>query len=175
MPQAALLQRVPHAPDDVLAMVADVERYPDFISLISAARITKRLAAGEGLQKFEADAVVAYKFISETFGSLVSVDHKARTISVTKSNRGGAVKSLRNDWVFHPLSDGSTLVDFDVDVRLKAFPLEMLAREKFDKAAAKIMGYFIDHARETLPIVGQDGLNMPAEVRQLGLPLTRLI
>lgn len=175
MPQAALLQHVPHAPADVLALVAGVERYPDFISLISAARITKRLPSRAGTEKFEADAVIAYKFISETFGSLVSVDHNVRTISVTKSNRGGAVKSLSNNWIFHPLSDGSTLVDFDVDVRLKAFPLEMLAREKFDKVAKKIMSYFIDHARATLPIIGDDTLNIPAEARALGLPVTRLV
>ena len=175
MPQAALLQHVPHAPEDVLALVAGVERYPDFISLISATRITKRLPSGEGVEIFEADAVIAYKFISETFGSLVSVDNNARTISVTKSNRGGAVKSLSNNWVFHALSDGSTLVDFDVDVRLKSFPLEMLAREKFDKVAQKIMSYFIDYAGKTLPVIGDDMINIPAEVRALGLSVTRLV
>lgn len=158
-------------------MVADVERYPDFIDLISALRIKKRVAISQDEQRFEADAIVAYKFISETFGSTVTVNTAARTITVAKASRGGAVKSLRNDWVFHPLSDGSTLVDFDVDVRLKAFPLEMIAREKFPKVAAKIMGYFIDHARETLPLIEPRdvALNIPAEVKRLGLPLTRLL
>lgn len=158
-------------------MVADVERYPDFIDLISALRIKKHVVISDHESRFEADAIVAYKFISETFGSHVTVNHAARTITVAKASRGGAVKSLRNDWVFHPLSDGSTLVDFDVDVRLKAFPLEMIAREKFPKVAAKIMGYFIDHALETLPVVGESAaaLNIPAEVKRLGLPLTRLL
>lgn len=175
MPQAALLQRVPHAPDDVMEMVSDVERYPDFISLISDLRVTKTKIISDTKTVFEADAIVAYKFISETFGSVVTVDRAARTISVTKSSRGGAVKSLRNDWTFHALSDGSTLVDFDVDVRLKAFPLEILAREKFDQAADKIMGYFIDHAAKTLPVIGNPQHDVGAELASLGLGGRRFI
>lgn len=169
MPQASLLQRVPHAPDDVLSLVADVERYPEFIDLISALRITKSKAVSDARTVFEADAVVSFKFISETFGSVVDVDRDARTIVVSKSSRGGAVKSLRNDWKFHPLSDGSTLVDFDVDVRLKAFPLEILARDKFDKIAQKIMGYFIAHAAKTLPVIGDPQHDVREELASLGL------
>ena len=174
MPAASLLQRVRHRPDDIMALVADVEKYPRFIELISALRVTKSTAVSEHHMRFEAEAVVAYKFISETFRSLVEVRNDSRRILVKKADKGGAVKSLENNWIFYELSDGSTLVDFDVDVRLKAFPLEILAREKFSKVARNIMSMFIEYAGETLEVVGDDALDIDGEIRRLGLskPLT---
>jgi len=174
MPAAALLQRVRHRPDDIMALVADVESYPRFIGLISALRVTKETQLSESHTHFEAEAVVAYKFISETFRSIVDVRRDSREIVVKKADKGGAVKSLINNWVFHELHDGSTLVDFDVDVRLKAFPLEMLARDKFDKVATKIMAMFIDYAGETLDVVGEADFDISEDMTRLGLkkPLT---
>lgn len=172
MPSASLLQRVRHRPDDIMKLVADVESYPRFINLISALRVTKTTDVSDMHKRFEAEAVVAYKFISETFRSIVEVRNDSRRILVQKADKGGAVKSLKNNWVFYELSDGSTLVDFDVDVRLKAFPLEMILREKFDKAAQKIMSMFIDYAGETLERVGEDNLDLDAEIHRLGLSKT---
>ena len=172
MPSASLLQRVRHRPDDIMKLVADVESYPRFIDLISALRVTKKTQVTEHHTRFEAEAVVAYKFISETFRSIVDVRTDSRRILVKKADKGGAVKSLENNWIFHELSDGSTLVDFDVDVQLKAFPLEILARDKFDKVAQKIMSLFIEYAGETLELVGDEGLDVAAEVGRLGLPKT---
>jgi len=120
MPAAALLQRVRHRPDDIMALVAEVENYPRFIGLISALRVTKETQLSESHTHFEAEAVVAYKFI------------------------------------------------------LKAFPLEMLARDKFDKVATKIMAMFIDYAGETLDVVGEADFDVSEDMARLGLkkPLT---
>ena len=153
-----------------MRLVADVENYPRFIELISALRVTKKTQVSSHHTRFEAEAVVAYKFISETFRSVVEVKTDSRRILVKKADKGGAVKSLINNWTFHELSDGSTLVDFDVDVRLKAFPLEILARDKFDKVAVKIMSMFIDYAGETLELVGEENLDVDAEIQRLNLP-----
>ena len=172
MPAASLLQRVRHRPDDIMTLVADVENYPRFINLISALRVTKTTALSDTHTRFEAEAVVAYKFISETFHSIVELQNDNRRILVKKADKGGAVKSLENNWMFHELSDGSTLVDFDVDVRLKAFPLEMILREKFDNSAQKIMSMFIEYAGETLEVIGDENLNLDAEIRRLGLSKT---
>ncbi len=152
-----------------MALVADVEKYPRFINLISALRVTKTTALSDTQTRFEAEAVVAYKFISEIFRSIVEVRNDSRQIYVKKADKGGAVKSLENNWIFYELSDGSTLVDFDVDVRLKAFPLEVLARDKFDKVAQKIMTMFIGYAGETLENIGEENLDLEAEIRRLGL------
>ena len=146
-------------------MVADVERYPEFINLISDIRITKRY----GDDKFEADAIVKYKMFREKFSSVITLDRSNKTIVVGKADRGGAVKALENRWNFHELPDGSSLVEFYVDVKLKAFPLEMLVRDKFDKAGQHLIKVFEARARQICPMVRQSAPDLVAECARLGL------
>ena len=164
MPKTQLKRRVMHRPDDMLAMVADVERYPKFIKFISALRVKNRQQISEYVEHFEAEATVSFKFVSENFSSDVQVDRQSRTISVKKSGRGGALKSLENSWKFHELSDGSTLVEFYVDVSLKAFPLNMLLADKFDKVGSELMRLFEHKAGLAFEKVGDPELNWEAEV-----------
>ena len=148
MPATDFLERIPHAPDCVMGLVTDVERYPDFVPAMAALRKTRDLPDG-----FEAEAIIAYKSIRESFASRVTVDEAARTVTVEKAQRGGPVKSLHNRWQFHELSDGSTLVDFHVDVRLM-FPLESLLRAKFDQAKTVIRNVFVQQALDHCERVG---------------------
>ena len=150
MPATDFLERIPHAPDCVMRLITDVERYPDFVPAMSALRKTKELPDG-----FEAEAMIAYKGIRETFASRITVDEAARTVVVEKAQRGGPVKSLHNRWQLHALSDGSTLVDFHIDVRLM-FPLESLLRQKFDEAKTVIRNVFVQQALDNCERV--DGL-----------------
>ena len=148
MPAADFLERIPHAPDCVMKLVTDVERYPEFIPAMAALRKTRDLPDG-----FEAEAMIAYKGIRETFASRITTDPVARTVTVEKAQRGGPVKSLHNRWQFHELSDGSTLVDFHVDVRL-VFPLESLLRQKFNEAKTVIRNVFVQQALDNCERVG---------------------
>jgi len=104
MPEVHLIRRIRHSPEDIFDLVADVEKYPEFINLISALRITKTLSDTE----FEAEAIVAYKMISESFQSHIFADKEILKIEVKKAEKGGAVKSLVNAWQFYALKDGST-------------------------------------------------------------------
>ena len=165
MPTASFTRHICHDADDLLEMVANVEDYPKFINLISALRITKKLSETD----FEAEAVVAYKMIRESFKSLIHIDREKKFIRVSKAEKGGAVKTLENTWTFHPLSDGSTAVEFFVDVSLKAFPLNMLIREKMDKASDVIMNAFVARAAQVCKPVKSDGLDLAAEYKTLGL------
>lgn len=171
MPQAHLIRRIRNAPEGLFDLVSDVENYPEFINLISALRITKKLSDTE----FEAEAVVAYKMISETFRSHIMADREALKIEVKKAEKGGAVKSLLNSWRFYPLEDGSTLVDVVVDVRLKAMPLEFLLRDKFEKASVHIVNVFETRARQNLPRVGHAKYDLKAEMKSFGLDPSKLI
>lgn len=165
MPSASFTRHIFHAPDDLLEMVANVEDYPSFINLISALRITKKISDTD----FEAEAVVAYKMIRESFKSLIHIDREKKFIRVTKAEKGGAVKTLENTWRFHELSDGSTAVEFYVDVSLKAFPLNMLIRDKMDKASDVIMNAFVARAAQVCKPVKDEGLDLVAEYQRLGL------
>lgn len=167
MPRARFQRHIRHAPDDLLDLVADVERYPEFIKFISALRLTKRVSEDE----FEAEAIIAYKMLREAFRSDVKIDRKARTIAVTKAQKGGALKTLTNDWVFYELSDGSTLIDFSVDVSLKVFLLNRLIASKMDKAADIIMGAFERRAAQICKPMGQGNIDLEAERVRLGIAI----
>ena len=171
MPSAHIIRRIRNSPEGLFDLVADVESYPEFINLISALRVTKKLADTE----FEAEAIVAYKMISETFRSHVTADRKALKISVKKAEKGGALKSLLNSWTFYPLEDGSTLVDVKVDVRLKARPLEFLLRDKFEKASVHIVNVFQTRASQKLPEVGAAEYDVMPELKRLALNPDKLI
>ena len=171
MPKVHLIRRYRSSPEALFELVADVEKYPEFINLISALRITKKLSDTE----FEAEAVVAYKMISESFRSYIMTDRSSLKIEVKKAEKGGAVKSLLNAWSFYPLDDGSTLVDVVVDVGLKARPLEFLLREKFSKAANLIVTAFERRAAQTLPVVGELEYDVKPEVKALGLDIGKLV
>lgn len=165
MPSISFTRHICHDADELLEMVANVEDYPTFINLISALRITKKISD----TYFEAEAVVAYKMIRESFKSLIHIDREKKFIRVTKAEKGGAVKTLENTWKFHPLSDGSTAVEFYVDVSLKAFPLNMLIKDKMAKASDVIMSAFVARAAHVCKPVESQGLDLTAEYKRLGL------
>jgi len=135
-------KRLFHRPEDLLDMVIDVESYPKFINFISSVRILKRETPSRKVEALTVDVAIQYKFISETFRSLATVDRENLRIQITKAGHGGAVRKLTNTWNFQPLSDGSTQLDFSLDVALKAAPLQFLIRRKIDGAAASIMDAF---------------------------------
>ncbi len=174
MPATKIFKHIHHTPDNLLAMVADVETYPQFIELLSKTRVSKKRKLSASEIEFEADVIVSYKFLNETFRSLVKVYLDKKKIVVKKPDRSGAVKTLSNIWVFHRLSDGSTLVEFDVDVRLKALPLEILVRDKFDKAANYIMQRFEARADHLYSRLVKTDLDMSAELTAIGLPQMQL-
>jgi len=165
MPTSSFTRHICHDPDELLEMVANVEDYPIFINLITALRITKQLNETD----FEAEAVVAYKMIRETFKSLIHIDRENRFIRVNKAEKGGAVKTLENRWKFHALDDGSTLVEFYVDVSLKAFPLNMLIKDKMNRASEVIMNAFIARAAQICKPVESKDLDLAEESKRLGL------
>ena len=165
MPTTRFTRHICHDANELLEMVANVEDYPKFINLISALRITKHISETD----FEAEAVVAYKMIRESFKSLIHIDRKKKFIRVTKAEKGGAVKTLENTWKFHSLSDGSTAVEFYVDVSLKAFPLNMLIKDKMAKASHVIMNAFVGRAAQVCKPVKNEGIDLAAEYTRLGL------
>ena len=55
-------------------LVADVDRYPQFVPLCQALRVRRRTSGENGTEVLVADMTVAYKFVRETFTSRVTLD-----------------------------------------------------------------------------------------------------
>lgn len=144
-----LNQQLPFAPSDLLDMVADVEKYPEYIPYIQAVRILRRKNLSENRYSFIADVHLQYKMFSEVFRSEVIVDHGNHQLSITRSGQGGAVRSLSNKWEF-VASDAGTDIGFDLSVALKLLPLEFIVKQKIDSAIDKIMKAFEQRAYDKL-------------------------
>jgi len=169
VPRKRMHMRIRHTPDNLLSLVSDVEDYPRFVNLISSLRVRNEEKLSAHKTRFEADANVTYKMLNESFKSVVEADTEAKTITVEKSERGGPLRSLLNSWKFHELSDGSTLVDFLIEVKLKAFPLEMVLASRFDSASHQVMNAFKQRADQLYENVGEPELDLNAEYAALGL------
>lgn len=163
MPKTHLKKRIRHTPNDLLTLVTDVESYPDFINFVSAVRIFDRENIGEQKEQFKADVGIQYKFVSERFRSIVDVDRQAKTLNIGRAGHGGAVRALTNSWKFIELSDGSSLIDFELAVKMKAAPLEFLIRQKFEKAVHHIVNVFEVRAGQIYPLIGDEDFDIANE------------
>ena len=145
MTQKRTQTTVPYSAEQMFNLVADIERYPEFLPWCIALRITKREGdADKG--KMTADMVVAYKVFRERFSSRVTYDREAREI--TAEYLDGPFKSLNNQWRFSDLPDGGSLIDFGIAFEFNNFILQATARNVFDKAFSRMSEAFVKRAGE---------------------------
>ena len=76
MPQFSTRRNVRHDAGDMFALVADMERYPEFVPLCRAMRVIRRVGEPEGVDIVISEMTVAYKLISERFTSRVTLDYQ---------------------------------------------------------------------------------------------------
>ena len=132
MPQFTTRRRVRHAAADMFDLVADVERYPEFVPLCGALKVRKRIPEPEGVEIVIADMTVAYKLMRETFTSRVTLDHPNLQILVEYLE--GPFSHLENRWTFHPVGERLCDVEFFISYEFKSRMLGMLMGAMFDVA-----------------------------------------
>ena len=131
MPKFESQRKVPHSPVQMFDLVADVERYPEFLPLCEALSIRSRRER-DGKELLVADMTVGYKAIRETFTSQVLLNRQELVIDVQYID--GPFKYLNNRWSF--LADGETgcTVHFFIDYEFKSRILGALMGSMFDRA-----------------------------------------
>ena len=140
MPQFSTSRRVRHSAADMFDLVADVERYPEFVPLCQSLKVRKRTADAEGREVIVADMTIAYKLIRETFTSRVTLDRKALTILVEYLE--GPFRRMNNRWSFRPADDDSCDVDFFLTYEFRSRTLGLLMGSVFDAAFRRFAGAF---------------------------------
>ena len=145
MPQFSTKRRVRHAAIDMFDLVADVEKYPQFVPLCSALMVKSRTQK-EGITILVADMKVAYKFISETFTSRVTLDRPNLKILVEYLN--GPFKRMQNRWTFHAAYNGTSDVEFFIEYEFKSRALALLMGAMFDAAFRRFAVAFEQRADE---------------------------
>ena len=131
MPQYETVRRVRHSPEQMFALVADVERYPEFLPMCEALSIRSRRER-DGVTLLVADMTVGYKAIRETFTSQVVLKPAESQIDVKYVD--GPFKYLANRWLFTPAAAGGSEIHFFIDYEFKSRILGALMGAMFDRA-----------------------------------------
>ena len=139
MPELSTTRRVHHAASEMFDLVADVERYPEFVPLCQSLRVRKRTEEG-GKEVIVADMTVAYKLVRETFTSRVTLDRSNLEILVEYLE--GPFRRLNNRWRFRPVGERVCDVEFYIAYEFRSRTLGMLMGAVFDAAFRRFASAF---------------------------------
>ena len=140
MPQFANKRRVRHSASEMFDLVADVERYPEFVPLCSALKVRQRTPKPDGKEVIVADMTVSFKVVRESFTSRVTLDRPELKILVEYLQ--GPFRSLENRWTFEAKGEGVCDVGFFISYEFKSRMLAMLMGSMFDAAFQKYAAAF---------------------------------
>jgi coenzyme Q-binding protein COQ10 len=132
MPQFRTKRRVKHSASDMFDLVADMERYPEFVPLCQSMRVRRRTTGGEGIETAVAEMAVAYKVVRETFTTRVTLDRPNLQILVEYLN--GPFSRMENRWDFHPVAERACEVEFFISYEFKSRVFAMLMGAMFEMA-----------------------------------------
>lgn len=146
MPQFSTRRRVQHSASDMFDLVADVERYPQFVPLCQALRVRKRTQQGDGKEVIVADMTVAYKFLRETFTSRVTLERDKLEILVEYLE--GPFQQMNNRWNFRPIDPRACYIEFFISYEFRSRTLGALMGAMFETAFRRFSSAFERRADE---------------------------
>lgn len=153
MPTHAEQRVLPYTPEQLFALVADIERYPEFLPWCIGARIKERQP-----NLVVADLIIGFKVFRERFTSRVVLDPTGK-IDVTYAE--GPFRYLDNHWTFERAPEGCRIgffVDFEFKSRLMQKVIEVL----FSEAVRRMVGAFEKRACDLYGAPAQGGANRAA-------------
>jgi len=140
MPEFTTTRHLRHSAADMFDLVADVERYPEFVPLCSSLKVRRRIEEPEGVLILVADMTVSYKLIHESFVSRVTLDRPNLQILVEYLD--GPFSHLENRWTFRPTGERTCEVRFFISYEFKSRMLGMLMGSMFDLAFRRFAAAF---------------------------------
>ena len=131
MPKFDTTRIVAHRPDQMFDLVANIEKYPEFLPLCEDLKIRSRKERGDVVLLI-ADMTIGYKAIRETFTSQVLLKPTESIIDVKYLD--GPFRYLNNRWTFSEQPDGGCTVSFFIDYEFKSRMLGIVMGTMFDRA-----------------------------------------
>ena len=132
MPRFSSKRRVQHSAVQMFDLVADVERYPEFVPLCSALKVRQRTPKPDGTEIVVCEMTVSFKLVRETFTTRVTLDRANLKILVEYLQ--GPFSNLENRWTFEPKSATSCEVGFYLAYEFKSRILGAMMGAMFDRA-----------------------------------------
>jgi coenzyme Q-binding protein COQ10 len=132
-------RHLPFTPQQLFDLVADVERYPDFLPWVVETHVSRR-----DRNMVWVDMVIGTAFIQRRFASKAKLDppHHIEVV-----NRDDLFERYKQTWTFKPAEDGGTLVEFQVEYVFRSRTLQILMGAFLEEAAKSMVSAFQRRAR----------------------------
>ena len=139
----ATIKKIIHCKkDQLIEMVLDIEKYPEFVPWCIEGKIFDKNESSD-LITFNGDLKVGKSIINETFSSQVLFHKKTKKIIVTILD--GPLKYLKNEWHFKEINN-NTQLEFFIDFELKNPILNGIMKKSCELGLNKIAKAFEDRA-----------------------------
>ena len=138
MPTASIKKLIPCSKENLIKIVLDIEKYPEFVPWCHNGKI-HNISEKNNIIEIIADLTIGKSFFKETYKSFIIYDKDLDTILVT--NIEGPLKHLKNKWIFKQIGKNSE-IDFNIDFELKNKILNLLMIKSFDVGLKKIADAF---------------------------------
>ncbi len=142
MPQHSESRFVPYDADLMFAIVADVERYPEFLPWVVSLRVLSRAKDGDG-EILIAEMQVGFSALRERYTSRIVANPQTRRVDVRQVQ--GVFRELENCWRFTPEGKGCR-IDFDVRFEFKSRLLSAIAGSAMSLAVSTMTHAFEERA-----------------------------
>ena len=144
MPKASVKRLIECRKDDLINLVLDIEKYPEFVPFCLDAHIYDKNDEGD-LTLIIADLTIGKGPFKDTYKSDVKFNKKDSTIKVT--NIGGPLNHLQNTWHFKE-NDNGTEIFFDIDFEIENKFLNIVMTKSFQFGLDKIADAFQNRAKD---------------------------
>tara|TARA_B110001452_G_C14994154_1_gene347526 strand:- start:38 stop:481 length:444 start_codon:yes stop_codon:yes gene_type:complete len=142
MSSASIKKIIPCKKNQLIEMVLDIEKYPEFVPWCIEGKVHNKNESKD-LITFNGDLKVGKSILNETFSSHVSYHKEIDKIIVT--NLGGPLKHLKNEWFFKVVNN-NTQLEFLIDFELKNPILNGIMKKSFELGLNKIAKAFEERA-----------------------------
>ena len=143
MPKASVKRLIECKKDQLIDLVLDIEKYPEFVPFCLNSHVYERNKEGNQILII-ADLTIGKGPFKDTYKSDVKFDEENSIINVT--NIGGPLNYLENNWKFNETEFG-TEIDFDIDFEIENKFLNILMTKSFEYGLNKIADAFQERAK----------------------------
>ena len=144
MPKASVKRLIECKKDQLVDLVLDIEKYPEFVPFCLDSHVYERSKEGNQILII-ADLTIGKGPFKDTYKSDVKFDKENSTINVT--NIGGPLNHLENNWIFNE-TKGGTEISFDIDFEIENKFLNVLMSKSFEFGLNKIADAFQKRAED---------------------------
>ena len=143
MPKASVKRLIECKKDQLIDLVLDIEKYPEFVPFCLASHVYEKNKDGNQILII-ADLTIGKGPFRDTYKSDVKFNDKDDSIKVT--NIGGPLKYLKNNWYFKEIAKGTEII-FDIDFEIENKFLNIIMSKSFEFGLNKIADAFQERAK----------------------------